>query len=100
MRLMVHLSFSRLFWAGLGGTPVGSTSGTGTVPPGFTFPEGSVSFPAETFDAVRITSTAIDFAVDNINVEADTVMPEPGSIALTLSGLAGVVAVSRRHRRA
>jgi hypothetical protein len=83
----------------LGANPVGSASATGTIPPGFFFPEGSISFSGGIFDQIRLTSAAPNFAVDTIDVTpvATTIVPEPATVSLIISGLA-VIAVSRRRR--
>jgi hypothetical protein len=65
-------------------TPVGSVSSTGAFPPGFSFPEGKITFSGTTFNNVVISSTAMDFAVDNIAV---AIAPEPGTTSLLLTGL-------------
>ena len=79
----------------LSGTAVGQASATGTVPAGFAFPEGSLSFGGSVFDEVRLTSAAIDFGIDNVDVTPATV-PEPSSLWL---GGAGVAALLIRQRR-
>ncbi len=84
------------FSGGIGGTVVGMTSAMGVVPPGFSFPEGSLFFAGGVFDAVSISSTAMDFALDDIMV---TEVPEPTSLVLMLAGLAGVALVRRRVSR-
>jgi hypothetical protein len=80
----------------LGGTAVGSASATGTIPPGFTFPEGTVSFSGSAFDEVRLTSPATDFGIDN--VAFTSTVPEPASILLGGAGLAMLIVMKRRAR--
>jgi hypothetical protein len=63
---------------------IGSTTATGTVPGGYTFPEGVISFAGKPFDQIVISSTAMDLAVDNISVVA---APEPAVCALFGAGL-------------
>lgn len=74
----------------LGGVAVGSASATGVVPGGFTFPEGTISFGGTAFDEVRLTSTAVDFGIDNIDVSAS--IPEPSSLWFAGAGVAALVA--------
>jgi PEP-CTERM motif-containing protein len=81
----------------LDGTAVGSTSATGTVPGGFTFPEGSLSFSGSVFDEVRLTSNALDFGIDNVDVTPVPV-PEPSSLLLAGGGVA-VLLIRQKKRR-
>jgi hypothetical protein len=74
---------------------VGSTQATGVIPGGFYFPEGQISF-AGMFNEIVISSTATDFAVDNI---AAVTTPEPGLFPLLALGLAGLVFGSLRAKR-
>jgi hypothetical protein len=60
---------------------VGSAASTGTFVPGFTFPEGEISFAGGTFNRIEISSTAAGFAVDNINVTPASA-PVPGTFSL------------------
>ena len=81
----------------LGATLVGSVSAGGVVPAGFTFPEGTISFGAATFDNVRL-SAASEFAIDNVTVRQAAVVPEPSTWALTAGGL-GLLGVAARRKR-
>ena len=83
----------RAMFGGLGGLAVGSVSGNGEVGSGGLFPEGALSFNAATFNAVRVTSTATDFAIANVDVAA---VPEPASF--TLFAIAFTV-IACRHSR-
>lgn len=53
---------------------VGSARATGSFISGFDFPEGQITFNGGLFNDIVISSTATDFAVDNI---AATATPEP-----------------------
>jgi hypothetical protein len=77
---------------------VGSVSATGNVPGGFLFPEGQVSFTGGTFNQLVISSSAPDFAIDNINA---TTAPEPAPVALLGASLLalGIPALRRRSAR-
>jgi hypothetical protein len=77
---------------------VGSVSATGNVPGGFLFPEGQVSFNGGTFNQLVVSSSAPDFAVDNINA---TAAPEPAPLALFGASLLalGIPALRRRSTR-
>jgi hypothetical protein len=57
----------------------------GDVPPQYIFPEGSISFNAGSFNAIKLTSTATDFAIGNVNVAT---VPEPASLGLFLGAVA------------
>jgi hypothetical protein len=67
-------------------TLVGSDTSTGQFLSGFTFPEGEISFDG-TFNNVVLSSTAADFAVDNIDVIRMAEAPEPGDVSLLVIGL-------------
>jgi hypothetical protein len=82
------------YLGGVGGTLVGSTSQSGTVPVGFSFPEGAIAFSGAAFDTVRLTSTAVDFAIDNVALRSP--VPEPATLSLLGVGLA---AIGMRRRR-
>jgi hypothetical protein len=82
-----------------GATLVGTVNVAGTVPPGFLFPEGALSFAGATFDSLVLSSTARDFAVDNIVVTTSgAVVPEPATVALVGIGMLVVSAVAARRR--
>ena len=75
-------------------TPVGSASSNGSFLSGFTFPEGEISFAGSAFNRLVISSTATDFAVDNIAVvEA---VPEPAAYGLFTLGLLAIGIPRRR----
>ena len=83
-----------------GATLVGSVSATGTPPAGFLFAEGVVAFAGSSFDTVVLTSTAPDFAVDNVAVAQAAVIPEPATVALVGVGVLLVSGAAARRRRA
>ena len=80
-------------------TQVGSATATGMILPGFTFPEGEIALSGVLFNNVVVSSTAPDFAVDNINVAT---APEPAVVGLFGLGFLalGVPAVYRKAKRA
>jgi PEP-CTERM motif-containing protein len=86
------------FLGGPGGTLVGATQATGAIPPSFFFPEGLISF-AGAFDTIRLSTTAQDFAVDNLNFTPASTVPEPSSLLLMATGAVGVVNRIRMLRR-
>ena len=81
----------------LAGSIVGSNSAIGSVPPGFSFPEGNLSFSGAIFDQVRLSSSAVDFAIDNVNVTSASI-PETSAVLLVGAGLA-VLAIAFAWRR-
>ena len=74
---------------------VGSSLATGNFINGFSFPEGQIAFNGAQFNNIVISSTATDFAVDNI---AATVAPEPGLLPLLALGFAAIAFSSLRAR--
>jgi hypothetical protein len=80
-----------------GSTQVGTATSTGQFLQGFTFPEGEITFAGGPFNTVVLSSTAMDFAVDNITVVA---APEPGTLALLGAGLLLTGLPSMRRRKA
>ena len=81
-----------------GSNLVGSSTSTGQYLNGFTFPEGEITFAGQTFDQLVVSSSAMDFAVDNITV-APT--PEPAAFSLFAVGLLamGIPAAKRLFSR-
>lgn len=77
--------------------PAGSASATGSFLSGFSFPEGEIAFTGGPFNQLVISSTATDFAVDNINVI--TAAPEPAVSALFGAGLLALSMPSLRRRK-
>jgi hypothetical protein len=75
-------------------TLIGSATATGEFPNGFMFPEGEVNFAGSPFNQLVVSSSAPDFAVDNIDVVA---APEPTALALFALGLfaLGIPALKR-----
>jgi len=80
-----------------GSTQVGTATLNGQFLNGFTFPEGEITFAGGPFNTVVLSSTAMDFAVDNINV---VTAPEPGTLALLGAGLLLTGLPSMRRRKA
>ena len=86
-----------------GATVVGSANAPGAVPPGspFPVPEGTITFAGPAFTSVVLSSSAPDFAVDDIVVRQVATVPEPTSVALVGTGvLLTAGAAARRRRRA
>jgi hypothetical protein len=77
---------------------VGSGTSTGQFLPGFTFPEGEITFEGANFNNFVLSTPSPDFAVDNIQVLSATA-PEPGTLTLFAAGLflSGIGAVRRRR---
>jgi hypothetical protein len=78
-------------------TQVGTATSTGQFLAGFDFPEGEITFAGGLFNQVVLSSPAIDFAVDNINV---VTAPEPGTLTLLGAGLLLTGLPSMRRRKA
>ncbi len=78
-----------------GSTRIGTATSTGQFLSGFACPEGEIAFEGGPFNAVLLSSTAMDIAVDNIAVVAT---PEPGTLTLLGAGLllTGVPLMRRR----
>jgi hypothetical protein len=78
----------------------GSTSAAGSLQPSGLV-EGSLSFSGTAFTSIELSTTAPDFAVDDITVTTSEVTPtpEPGTWSLLVAGLGGLAAVRRRKSR-
>jgi len=66
------------------GVLVASTSASGTFFPGFFFPEGTLSLGGAVFNRVVLSTSALDFAIDNL---AATPTPEPAGFLVAIAGL-------------
>lgn len=79
-------------------TYVGSISAAGMFITGSKFPEAAIDFSGAAFNNVVISSTAPDFAVDNLNA---TVAPEPSAWVLLTAGLLlmGISSLRRKSIR-
>lgn len=77
----------------LGATQVGSTTATGTVLS--SYPEGTIGFSGTPFDNFTLASS-FSISIDNLN--AATIVPEPGTMALVAGAVAGLIARGRRRR--
>jgi hypothetical protein len=79
-------------------TPVGTVTVAGTIPPGMSVGEGSLTFSGATFNSVILSASTDgfnDFGVGNIDVGTMAV-PEPGTLGLLAAGLVGLIARSRK----
>lgn len=78
-------------------TLIGSATATGQFLNGFSFPEGEIAFAGSPFNQIVISSTASDFAVDNIAVAP---APEPTTYALLGIALLALGVPALRSKRA
>ncbi len=74
---------------------VGFSQSVGSFISGFDFPEGEIAFEGATFNRIVVSSSAVDFAIDNLAVAAT---PEPAVLPLLALGLVGIAIGSRRAR--
>jgi hypothetical protein len=82
------------FSDGLNGSQVGMASATGTQFDASSFWTGSISFSGSVFDYIRLTSSAGDWAIDDLNVTGVVQVPEPAPLGLV--GLILVLGLLRR----
>ena len=89
------------FSGGPGGQSVGSISETGQIPTDYFVPEGSISFSSPSltsFDTVQLTSSAQDFAVDNISISViPKAVPEANTCVLLAAGFASLLCMGWRR---
>jgi hypothetical protein len=79
------------------GVAIGNVVATGTIPTGFQYPQGSISFSGLPFDSIELTAPSTPhFAIDNL--DAVVAAPEPASLVLLGTGLLGFLAFTRRSR--
>jgi hypothetical protein len=83
----------------LGAERVGSLSFLGAIPAGLILPEGHALFEDTPFDNVLLSSTASDFAVDDVTVRTVASVPEPAAVLLVAMGLLLLAPVMHRRRR-
>ena len=77
----------------LHGALVGTASAMGVIPNGYQYPEGTISFSGTAFDSLVLTSpTTPYFGIANIDIP----LPEPSSLMLLATALAGAGGVLRR----
>lgn len=72
----------------------GSTSATGTILD--TFPEGSLTFSGASFTDIDLSTSALDFAIDDLVVTTAAAVPEPATLPILLSGLTALALVRRK----
>jgi gamma-glutamyltranspeptidase/glutathione hydrolase len=74
----------------LGTSSLATVSATGTVPGGYVFPEGTISFGGNLFDRLVLADAgAPAFAVGDVTVPFS--VPEPGTLVLMATGLLALV---------
>ncbi len=83
-----------------GGSQVGSTSATGTVPPNDVLAQGVMDFSGAAFDSL-VLSDPVDpgFAIGTVTVNTTTPVPEPAGLAVLGIGFAGLVFAGKTQRR-
>jgi hypothetical protein len=78
--------------------PVGTVTVIGVIPPGFSVPEGFLTFNGAAFNSVVLSSSTASssfFDVGNIDVKS-IVVPEPATLTLLAAGFVGLIARSRK----
>jgi hypothetical protein len=75
----------------------GASSASGTLTPGFRYPEGVMAFSGQAFTSITFSTQAIDFQLDNIRAVTASV-PEPGSLLLLGTALPLVNLLRRRRK--
>jgi PEP-CTERM motif len=81
-----------------GSTLVGTATATGSIPGGFTFPEGMITFNSASFDKVVLSAPdAVDFAIDNVSLTTGPAVPEPATAFLMVFGGVAILALARRR---
>jgi hypothetical protein len=82
----------------LDSTQVATLTVGSSIPGALPFPEGSLTFSGTAFNRVVFSTTALNFAVDDITVTpANSSAPEPAAVSLLVIG-SSVLAFRFRHR--
>lgn len=77
----------------------GSGSASGSLSPGFRYPEGMLVFSGQPFTLLTLRSSAIDFQIDDLRATTVAALPEPATLWLIAGGLPVVLVLRRRERR-
>lgn len=77
----------------MNGTLVGTATAQGVIPNGYQYPEGTISFSGTAFDSLVLSSpTTPYFGIANIDIP----LPEPSSLMLLGTAIAGAAGMVRR----
>jgi hypothetical protein len=88
----------KAYLGGVGGTLLATSAFSGSLRDNPFFGYGHATFSGN-FDTIVLTRDTSDFGIDNVDFATTAAVPEPASLLLLATGVAGMFGKARRRRR-